>query len=95
MVLLFTLVTAVFLVACGPLDEEESNDNDENNKPIVTLVTANVDYHYQYDVVIEEYWHTVYTFPKDTEKEVTDFWTPPVKTGYKFLGWTETAGGGW
>lgn len=59
----------------------------------VSYGTATVNYHYEYGVVMENYWQEKYSVQTGTEYELKELYTPPVKAGYRFLGWTMNKGG--
>ncbi|MDE7395462.1 MAG: InlB B-repeat-containing protein, partial [Clostridiales bacterium] len=64
-----------------------------HGKPVATYTFATVNYHYQYNVLIEEYYQEKYSILKDETYEITKFYTPPEKSGYTFAGYTREAGG--
>lgn len=71
-----------------------SNDNgSQSGQHGVSYGTATVNYHYEYDVLIEHYWEEKYSIQSGTTYELTDLYTPPMKAGYRFLGRTTQYGG--
>ncbi len=61
--------------------------------PSVSYGTATVNYHYEYDVVLEHYYQEKYSVQTGKSYELTTLYTPPMKAGYRFLGWTTENGG--
>ena len=59
----------------------------------VSYGTATVNFHYEYDVVIENYREYKYSIASGTTLNIELTYTPPMKAGYRFLGWTREAGG--
>ena len=85
LILLFVLPVAVF-AGCD-LFGDNNNDNG-NGQQHVSYGTAKINYHYDYDSAIEQYYQVTYSTVIGVEYEVTEFYEPPVRTGYKFMGWT-------
>lgn len=84
-VLLLTL--SLSLCAC------DSDETSQNNPPPPSYGTATVNYHYQYDGLTETYWQEMYRVQTGKSYDLTELYTPPVKVGYRFLGWTKESGG--
>ncbi len=59
----------------------------------VSYGTATVNYHYEYGVAIEHYVQEKYSVQIGKEYELPELYTPPMKAGYRFLGWTMEQGG--
>ncbi len=86
-VAVFCLFPALTAVGCGVFQPEQDPE------PSITYTFAEVNYHYQYDVAIEEYWQEKYTIVKGETYYIDEFYTPPEKAGYTFLGYTREQGG--
>ncbi len=59
----------------------------------VSYGTATVNYHYEYGVVMEHYRQEKYSIVSGETYDLEITYTPPMKEGYRFLGWTREAGG--
>ncbi len=70
-----------------------SGGDQSDKPPAVSYGTATVNYHYEYGVVMENYWQEKYSVRTGTEYELKEVYIPPVKAGYRFLGWTMNKGG--
>lgn len=84
LILLIVLPVAVF-AGCDIFGNNSGNDD---GKKQVSYGTAKINYHYDYDSLIEEYYQETYSTVIGEEYEITKFYEPPVKVGYKFMGWT-------
>ena len=80
------LLLSALVCACG-FDGGAQDGSTGNNKP-VSYGTATVRYHYEYDVIIEHYYQEKYSVVIGEDYKITEFYTPPVKAGYRFVGWT-------
>ena len=89
--MMLSLLSAI-VCACGLLDNGSDDDNANNNKP-VSYGMATVRYHYEYDVIIEHYHQDKYSVQIGKEYKITEPYTPPVKAGYRFVGYTMENGG--
>ncbi|MCL1901790.1 MAG: hypothetical protein FWG51_05290, partial [Firmicutes bacterium] len=70
-------------------------DDDISVNSPVSYGFAKIQYHYQHDALLEEYWQESYTIQSGQTHQVTTFYTPPMRSGYIFAGWTlETGGAG-
>ncbi len=83
---LLAVVCAFAFMAC------DFNEEQEKPEP-VRCGTATVNYHYEYNVAIEHYYEVKYTVQIGKKHEITEHYTPPMKAGYRFLGWTTEEGG--
>ena len=94
-VIVAMLALAVCLGACacdffGGGDDSQGGSQGSQG---VSYGTATVNYHYDYDSLIETYWQEKYSIQSGTSYEITKLYTPPVRAGYRFLGWTKEEGG--
>ena len=78
--------------ACDLFGGDNSGSGSQGSQG-VSYGTATVEYHYDYDSAIETYWQEKYSIQSGTSYELTDIYTPPVRPGYRFLGWTTKKGG--
>lgn len=85
-----SLLSVLAFAACG---SDDANDGNQEQKPIVSYSFAKVNYHYQYNVLVENYWQESYSIVTGESYEITEFYTPPEKSGYTFTGYTLKAGG--
>ena len=90
---LVCVMTCAFGLAACNFSDGGSGGSQEKPPQGVSYGMATVNYHYDYDVVIEQYWQEKYTIQSGTTYELTDLYTPPVRGGYRFLGWTTEKGG--
>ena len=81
------LLCPLLLVGC------ELNNNTSNQNQGTSYSTVKVNYHYQYDVAIENYYQETYSVISGVSSEIDITYTPPIKLGYRFLGWTFSSGG--
>lgn len=88
LILIVLFVPILFFTGCF-------DGGETPNVPKVTYGTVKVNYHYQYDVVIENYQQAKYKVAVGEEYELsnTDFYKPSEKIGYIFKGWTLMEGG--
>lgn len=84
--LLILMLCLLSLVAC------ENNDGDTPNSGTI-YSTVKINYHYEYGVTIEHYYQETYSVVSGVSYEIDITYTPPIKLGYKFLGWTLSSGG--
>ncbi len=86
------IACAFGLTACGIFGVGSDKDNEQGSQG-VSYGTATVNYHYEYDVIFENYWQEKYSIESGTVYDMEITYTPPVKAGYRFLGWTTEKGG--
>ena len=83
---------AFSLAACDLFGGGDGGDEGKGQQG-VSYGTATVNYHYEYDVIMEHYWQEKYSIVSGTEYDLEMTYTPPMKAGYRFLGWTREEGG--
>lgn len=88
--LVCVLGCAFALAACGGSGEQGGSQGGQHG---VSYGTATVNYHYEYNVVLEHYMQEKYSVQIGMEYELSELYTPPMKAGYRFLGWTMEQGG--
>lgn len=97
--LLLIILSLVCITACAlglaACNFSNGGSGDSQGKPPqgVSYGMATVNYHYEYDVLFEHYREEKYSIQSGTTYELTDMYTPPMKAGYRFLGWTTEKGG--
>lgn len=87
------LIGATALTAFAGCDLFGGDDGNNNTSVGVTYTFAKVNYHYQYNVAIENYWQESYSIVKDETYYIDEFYQPPEKSGYTFMGYTREEGG--
>ena len=85
-VMFILMLSLLTLVAC-------ENRNDGGKNPGVSYSTVKINYHYEYDTIIENYYQETYSVVSGVSNEIEIKYTPPTRLGYKFLGWTLSSGG--
>lgn len=96
--LLIALLTLVSITVCAfaftacNLFGGGTADGDKGQQG-VSYGTATVNYHYEYNVAIENYWQEKYSIVSGAVYDMEITYTPPMKAGYRFLGWTREEGG--
>ena len=85
--LFILLLCPTLLVGC------EIMKPDANQGQGVSYSTVKINYHYEYDVIIEHYYQETYSVLTGVDTNITITYVPPIKIGYKFLGWTLNSGG--
>lgn len=87
------IITCAFgLTACDMFGGGSDKENEQGSQG-VSYGTATVNYHYQYGGYIENYRQEKYSIASGTVYDIEITYTPPVKAGYRFLGWTTEKGG--
>lgn len=91
----FKTVLFVMLAVCMPMVVALGcgGGNEQEQRKPVSYGTAVINYHYDYDSAIETYYQEKYSAVIGETYTVDKLYTPPVKLGRKFLGWTTSAGG--
>ena len=84
--LAFCLCSATVFAGCD-------NTSTSEPTPVVAYTFATVNYHYEYNVAIENYWQVKYNIVKGETYNIEEFYTPPRKPGYTFMGYTLEEGG--
>ena len=86
--LVFCMFSFSFFTGC--LNTESSSDK---TTPNIAHTFAQVNYHYEYNVAIEHYHQEKYSIVKGETYNIEEFYTPPEKPGYTFIGYTLEEGG--
>jgi uncharacterized repeat protein (TIGR02543 family) len=85
--ILLLLMPVLFFTGC------DDSELDNTSQSSVSYGFAQVNYHYEYGVLIEHYWRESYTIQSGKAYSIETLYTPPIKIGYTFLGWTLQSGG--
>ncbi|MDE7158577.1 MAG: InlB B-repeat-containing protein [Clostridiales bacterium] len=93
MIALLSLSVCMSVCGCDLFGGGDDSQAGSQGTQGVSYGTATVEYHYDYESLIETYREEKYSIQSGTTYELTDMYTPPVRPGYRFLGWTTEKGG--